>query len=288
MSIKQTKLREIAATCKVTGFEDYRSYLAAVYLAVKEISQSYSYAHFSVMLGLSSTNAHAIINGHRKLTQKTGVRIAEALGLSETHKRYFLALIRQEHATSSAERESAFRERLEIAKQNLGNTLDERRLRFFETWYNAAILELLRLEHASDQPSWLSENLQPHVPVPKIKQSIALLQELGYLSFSEKHGRLYPTEVLISTGDQVERMAIVSFHRQMIDLAISAMDQIDSEERNISAVTVAVSRELKQQFEEELVALRKKFLKLASEQKSAEEILQVNFQLFPVSRRVKP
>lgn len=287
MSVSLTKLREKASLCKVTAYEDYRSYLQAVYEAVKATADSYSYAHFSISLGLSSTNAHAIISGHRNLSQKTGVRIAEALNLSETHKRYLLALIRQEHAKSSAEREEAFSERLMLAKSSLSNKLDEHRLKFFETWYNAAILELLRLEEASDQPAWISENLRPHVPVPKIKQSLNLLTELGYLSFDETRGRLFPTEVTISTGDQVERLAIVSFHRQMIDLAVSAMDQISADQRNISAVTVAVSPELRQQFEEELLALRKRFLKLASEEKKPNEILQVNLQLFPVSRRQK-
>jgi uncharacterized protein (TIGR02147 family) len=285
MPVSLSKVREIAALCDITQHDDYRSYLSSVYEDVKTTVASYSYAHFSIVLGLSSTNVHAIISGHRKLSMKTGLRVAAALNLSESNKKYLLAMIRQEHARTNIEREQAFRDRLELAKSKLSDKTEEYRLLFFESWYNAAILELLRLENASDEPAWISENLRPHVNIPKIKQSLKLLQELGYLAYDQKRARLYPTEVMVSTGDQVERLAIISYHRQMIDLAVSAMDQIPAEDRDISAVTVAVSAELRSQFQEELICLRKRFLELASNEKKPNEILQINLQLFPVSRR---
>jgi uncharacterized protein (TIGR02147 family) len=287
MSLSLTRLRELAALCRITGYEDYRSYLEAIYQSAKQNTSEYSYAHFSINLGLSSTNAHAVIAGHRNLSQKTGMRIAAALGLSESHKKYFLALIKQEHAKSSSEREEAFHQRVELAKSGLSSIPDERLLRFFENWYNAAIIEVLRLESASDDPKWLSENLRPSVSLPKIKQSLKLLKELGYLVFDAKLERLYPSEVSISTSDQVERLAVLSYHRQMIDLAVSAMDQINAEDRDISAITIGVSGKLKNQIHQEVVTLRKKFLEMAKKERSPNEILQLNIQLFPISQRIK-
>lgn len=287
MSVSLKKLRDLASLCRITEYEDYRDYLEAVYQTIKAQASEYSYAHFSISLGLSSTNAHAVIVGHRDLSQKIGLRVALALGLSESHKRYFLALIRQEHAKSPLEREMAFKERLELKRASLPTRLDGRRLKFFESWHNAAIIELLRLEGASDAPQWISQTLRPEISVPTVKKSLKLLTELGYLAFDKKRGRLFPTEVSISTGDQVERLAILSYHRQMINLAISAMDQIDARDRDISTITVGVSAALKKQMQDEIVALRKKFLELASAEINPEEIIQVNMQIFPVSRGVK-
>jgi uncharacterized protein (TIGR02147 family) len=287
MSFSLTKLRELASLCKITNHEDYRGYLEAIYRLAKESASEYSYAHFSINLGLSSTNAHAIIAGHRNLSLKTGNRIATALGLTEHNKRYLLALIRQEHAKSHAEREEAFLERMQLARSALSSSVDERRLKFFESWHHAAILEILRLENASDDPQWLSDNLRPSVSIPKIKQSLELLKNLGYLAPSDKFRRLYPTEVLISTGDQVERLAILSYHRQMLHLAIAAMDKIDAEDRDIAAITIGVSGKLKSQIRDEVIKLRKRFLELAKNENSPDEILQLNVQLFPISKRLK-
>jgi uncharacterized protein (TIGR02147 family) len=287
MQVSLTRLRELAKLCRITTYGDYRSYLEAVYEAIKSNVPEYSYAHFSISLGLSSTNAHAVIAGHRNLSLKTGLRIAEALDLNGHHKRYLLVLIKQEHARSSAEREDAFQERIKIARSSLPTKQHENRLRFFESWENAAIIELLRLDGASDDPQWISENLRPALSVPKVKQSLRLLTQLGYVEFNETKGRLFPTEATISTGAQVERLAVLSYHRQMMNLAISAMDQIDAEERDISAITVMVSQNLKEQMLNEIFELRKKFLELSKNEENQDEILQINFQIFPVSKRVK-
>lgn len=287
MLLPLAKLRALAKRHSITEFEDYRSYLEAVYHSVKEITSNYSYAHFSVNLGLSSTNAHAIIAGYRNLSLKTGERIAESLGLSESNKKYLLALIKHEHAKTSADGDAAFKEKLDLAKANLPSKLDESRLRFFESWQNAAILELLRLEDAKDSATWISENLRPKISVPKVKQSLKLLNELGYIAVDKKRGRLYPAEVSVTTGNHVERLAVISFHRQMLDLAKSAMDQIPAEDRDIGAITLAVSQNLREQFTKEFVELRKRFLKLAEAEANPDEIIQINLQLFPLSRRQK-
>jgi uncharacterized protein (TIGR02147 family) len=287
MVLPLSKLRDVAKRHRITEFDDYRTYLEAIYHAIKEITSNYSYAHFSVNLGLSSTNAHAIIAGHRNLSLKTGERIADSLGLSESNKKYLFALIKHEHAKTSADGDAAFKEKLDLAKANLPSKLDESRLRFFEAWHNAAILELLRLDEARDSASWIADNLRPKLSIPKVKQSLRLLTELGYIALDKKRGRLYPTEVSITTGDHVERLAVISFHRQMLDLAKSAMDQIPAEERDIGAVTLAVSQNLREQFTREFIELRKRFLKLAETETNPDEIIQINLQLFPLSRRQK-
>jgi uncharacterized protein (TIGR02147 family) len=287
MVLPLSKLRDVAKRHLITDFDDYRTYLETVYHSIKDVASTYSYAHFSVNLGLSSTNAHAIIAGHRNLSLKTGQRIAESLGLSESHKKYLLALIKNAHAKTSADGDAAFKEKLDLAKTNLPTKLDESRLRFFEAWHNSAILELLRLHEANDTPSWIAENIRPKLSIPKVKQSLRLLTELGYVAFDKKRGRLYPTEVSITTGDHVERLAVISFHRQMLDLAKSAMDQIPAEERDIGAVTLAVSQKLREQFTREFIDLRKRFLILAESETDPDEIIQINLQLFPLSRRQK-
>lgn len=278
-------LKDVAAGIAVSDYSDYRSYLAALYQAAKALNASYSYALLSLELGLSSTNGFSVIQGKRDLSEKTATRISDKLQHSASQKKYFLALIRQEHAKTSLEREEAFQELIEIKQRQLPSDADRRQLAFFKHWYHAAILELLGLPHASDKPEWISENLRPSVSVPKVKQSLDLLQELNYLSFDKTKERLFPTEATISTGNEVERLAIFSYHRQMLELATQAMDIIPAEERDIGAITLRVSTQLHEQMKEEIIALRKRFIALANESSESEEILQVNFQLFPLSKK---
>jgi uncharacterized protein (TIGR02147 family) len=271
----------------VTAFDSYTDFLTGVYEKAKDQIQNYSYAEFSLDLGLGSTNAYGVVRGTRKLSEKIARRIAEHIGLNQTKTKYFVALVKRVNARSAEDKEKAFQEQLVMAHQSIKSDEQKRQLLFFEHWYHAAILELMRLPEAKDDPKWISSVLQPSVSVPKVKGSLELLQALGYLQFDRSLLRLVPSEKLISTGDQVERLAVMSFHRQMLELAAAAMDEIDQDDRDIAAVTLTVSKELMEQLKQDLIALRKKFLAQSQAEKAPTELVQVNLQIFPLKKNVK-
>jgi len=288
--MSKAKLRQCAERLPVTDYPDYRSYLSAIYAAAKAADASYSFTHLSLDLGLGSTNAHSVIAGRRPLTEKGAEKICAALHLVGVQKRYFLALVRQDRAKSSAEADAAFAERLELKSRVLPTQLDRRQLAFFSNWHNAAILELLRLSEASDDPEWIASALRPAVPVATVRESLALLEELGYVARDTTRGRLYPTEATVTTGNEVWGMAIAAFHRQMLELSLNALDKVAPDERDIGAVTIAVARADFQKMKEEVVALRKRYLKLSEETTDPDAIVQLNVQLFTMTpkQKVKP
>ena len=70
----------------------------------------------------------------------------------------------------------------------------------------------------------------------------------------------------------------------MLKLALDAVESVGSEERDISAVTVSVSPALQSQMKEEIVAMRKRFLALAAQESEPGVTVQVNFQMFPLTK----
>src|SRR4051812_42275669 len=103
MTLTKAKLKDIARTLKVTDHVDYRAYLGLVYAEAKAADPSYSYVRLSEDLGLSSTNAHSVIQRRRPLTVKAAHKICAALGLSGVQKRYLLTLVQQVRAKSLAQ-----------------------------------------------------------------------------------------------------------------------------------------------------------------------------------------
>ena len=285
MAMTKTRLREIVRALKVTDHNDYRHFLALVYEACKAEDESYSYVRFSADIGVGSTNAHSLIAGRRRMTLKVAERISSALNITGVQKKYFLSLVEQKRAKSTAERDAIFAQRLELRQKTLPTELDKRQLAFFENWYNAAILEILRLEDSRDDAGWLSKTLMPAVPQAKVAESLALLVDLGYLSHDGKRQRLYPTDVTITTGNEVFGMAIASYHRQMLKLAIDSLDEVPAEDRDISAVTLMATPELIAKIKDELSTLRKKFLALAAAESAATDVVQLNLQLFPLNKK---
>ena len=282
--MSKTLLKTIAKSIPVTHHTDYRTWLAAVYVAAKSSDSSYSYTKFSNDLELGSSNAHLIVSGKRDLTEKTGSKIIESFKLTGKQRKYFSALITYQRSRSTKDREQAFNEMMSLKSEVLPTTLSKNQLEFFADWYNAAILELLRLADASDDPQWLNKIINPKVSVPQIKRSLKLLTNLGYLKVDEKIGRLYPTEATISTGNEAYGMAMVSYHQQMLDVAKQSINDVEPSKREISATTMAITTSLRQQFKQDIISLRKRMIQLANEVEDANEIVQINMQLFPIAQ----
>lgn len=285
MAFSKTDLKEIARALKVTDFSDFRAFLSMVYGQAKAKDPSYSYVQLSENLGVGSTNAHGIITGKRVLTLKAAEKIVLALGLSGVQKKYFLTLVKQERARTAVDRDEAFEERLALRQKELPTELDKRQLAFFEHWYHAAILEILRLEACDGSPEWVAEHIRPELPLSKVKESFELLDGLGYIKIDPERQRYFPTDATITTGNEVLSLALMSFHRQMLKLSQEALDNVDREDRDISAITITASSALKEQFKDELIALRKRFLRLSAEEAGATEVLQVNLQMFPLVKK---
>lgn len=285
MALTKENLKEIARSLKATDHSDYRDFLSLVYEKAKAQDPSYSYARLSKDLSVGSANAHGIISGKRSLTVKAAEKICEALGMIGIQRKFFLTLVAQARARTSADRDEVFERQLSLRQRELPNELDRRQLAFFEHWYHAAILELLRLDESESTVEWIADHIRPELPEARVKESLTLLEDLGYIAKDEARGRLFPTDATITTGNEVLSLALMSFHRQMLKLSLEALDTVPREERDISAITVGVSPALQEQFKDEIVALRKRFLQLSAEEKGATEVVQVNFQLFPLIQR---
>ncbi len=277
-------LKTIAKSIPVTDHTDYRTWLAAVYVAAKSSDPSYSYTKFSNDLELGSSNAHLIVSGKRDLTEKAGNKIIESFKLTGKQRKYFSALVTYQRSRSTKDREQAFNEMMSLKSEVLPTTLSKNQLEFFADWYNAAILELLRLPDASDDPQWLNKTINPKVSVPQIKRSLKLLTDLGYLKMDQKLNRLFPTEATISTGNEAYGMAMVSYHQQMLDVAKQSINDVEASKREISATTMAITTSLRQQFKQDIISLRKRMIQLANEVEGANEIVQINMQLFPIAQ----
>jgi uncharacterized protein (TIGR02147 family) len=73
----------------------------------------------------------------------------------------------------------------------------------------------------------------------------------------------------------------------MIGLAGDAIERFGPADRDITSVTLGVSEETRNAIIERLAELRRELLELAEQDSSTEQVVQVNFQVFPLSRVVK-
>jgi uncharacterized protein (TIGR02147 family) len=283
--LSRATIKEQAAKIDASQFMDAPSYLKRVYDSLKLLDADMTYKKFSELVGLGSSNAHLVMNGKRELTLKAAEKIADALGLVRDQRRYFMLLAEYQRQRDPTERELIYRRLLNEKSKSLDNELSRKQLEFFGQWYHAAILELFRLPDAVDSPEWISSQLGPRLSATEIKHSLNLIKELGHLALNSATGKWQPTEELISTGDEIAGMAIYRFHQQMIDLAKIAMDEVEAEDREISALTFAANGAVRIAIKQRIVQFRKELLELAQTVSNPDQVIQINFQMFPVTDR---
>ncbi len=277
-------IQAIASRVAVTRFLDYREYLQAVYVALKQELGSYSYIGYADDLGFSKTNViHLIIKGKRPLTEKAGEKISNALDLRGNDRKYFEELISFQNSHDAINREQMMQNLLHYKAKDVSSEQSLDQLEFFTEWFNVVIYELAFTPYFSEDPKELAGLLTPRIRPEQARKSLDLMVRLGLLA-KDTEGRLRPTKDRISTGDEVASLAITRYHQKMIDLAKESLTSVNSQLRDISSISIAIPEALLPELKKEISALRKKLLTLSEQEQNPDSVYQVNFQLFPLSR----
>lgn len=269
----------------VYSYVDYRSFLGDSYAYAKATEYGFSFRVFSRRAGISSSNyLRLVIDGKRNLTAQMAARFAEACGLAGAQVEFFCELVAYNQAATNAERNrhherlTRFRPFREIRQ------LESEHASYHSTWYLPAIRELCRRPDFVEDPAWIGAQLSPNVPVHEVKQALATLLKLGLL-YHDDDGALRQRDALVATGQGPLGHHVFTYHHTMIERAGAALDQVHRDEREIASLTLCVSHDKMLELKQRLRDFRRDLLQLAELDNVPERVVQVNFQLFPLSNR---
>ncbi|MCC7542463.1 MAG: TIGR02147 family protein [Deltaproteobacteria bacterium] len=267
---------------EVYGYLDYRAFLRDVYRVKKR--RGFSFRAFSRKAGLGSPNyLKLVIDGDRNLTAEMAERFALALGLAADAARFFVALVAFNQARGTVERDEAYAKLTGFRRYRTVRRIDEATIRYFARWYYPAIRELAARHDFREDPAWIGAMLWPAVGESEVTDALATLIELGLLARGED-GRLRHAEALVSTGAELRSMALARYHRAMMARAADSIDRVPPDQRDISSLTLCLGPDGLRRLKERIVRLRRELLELSELEQDPRQVVQVNFQLFPLSR----
>jgi uncharacterized protein (TIGR02147 family) len=267
----------------VFGYVDYRAFLRDFYRTQKENKRPFSYRAFAKRAGIRSYNfLQLVMKGERNLGPEMAVRFARGCGLGKAEADYFCELVAFGQARTAEERTRCY-ERLGRFRQfREAHKLEPAQAAYHSTWYMPAIRELVALAGFKDDPKWIAAKLTPPISPAQARDAIETLCTLGLL-VREGRGRLRQADRVVTTGAGPLGHHVVNFHHAMIAQAAHALDQLPREERDISAVTLGVSERAFARIKERVATFRQELLQMADLDGAPERVVQVNFQVFPLS-----
>ena len=278
--------RECNDKVKPSGFLDYREYLEARYLFFKSHNPKYTYFEYAEDSGLGHNNLlNALIRGRRPLTPKTCKKLVIHFGLVGKERQYFEALVEHSYARDPVVREQIFRRLVSLKGRLVVNELDRLKLEFFSHWSHAVLLELMSCTDSSLEPEWFQEKISPKLSSDEVKNGLELLCRIGYARRNETLSKYEVIQSDVSTGAEVESVALVRYHQTLLDLARSAVTDCPPEEREINSLVLTVTAQEFQLLKEKIQEISQQIYDEHPGQPHASDaqVVQVSMQVFPLT-----
>lgn len=268
-------------------YTDYRTFLADYYCCHKAENPAFSYQLLSDKAGFSNRGfLFNVITGKKNLSQSSAVRLSQALRLNSKEADYFENLVSFNQAKNLKERNYFF-DKLNAIKSNRQGAATIRETRkdqyaFYAAWYISAIRSLIDMHNIKDDYGWLAKSVYPPIKPKEAKRAVALLESLGMIQ--KQNGGFYKvTDKTITAGKEIVRLGVQNFHLQTAELAKRALQELPKDKRNISGLTLGISKTAYDNMCKEIMAFQSKLLAMAEADKEAGNVYQLNFHFFPVS-----
>jgi uncharacterized protein (TIGR02147 family) len=274
-----------ASSDSVFHYLDYRRFLADYYTQQKRAEYGFSYRVLSRRAGCKSTNYPClVIKGKRNLTEEMALRFAEACGLRKNEVAYFCDLVQYNQASGGPAKERRYARLLAFAQFRKVHQLSAAQAQYFSEWYIPAVRELAARSDFRAEAEWIAARLLPSITLPQAKKALKVLFELGFLIQAEQGGVRRAHE-LVSSGGPLGHQ-LIAYHRAMLERASAAIDLVPRDEREISSVTLCVSQSKLLELKQQIRDFRQQLLQTAERDNEFERVIQVSFQLFPLSKGI--
>jgi uncharacterized protein (TIGR02147 family) len=267
----------------VYEFFDYRELLKDLYKRKKSRSPRFSYRVMAKKVGYPSPALFTrVTNGEINLQQRLVPGFSKVFGLRKPEVRYLQTLLSFDLAKTHEQKDFYF---TELLRQRRGRVevLTEDKYELFSNWYFVAVRELIEAKKFSGNYKELADSLMPRISPAQARKAVEKLERLGLIKKNAR-GYYQKTNATLTTGEVWSSLAIEHFQREAAELALEAMDRLPRGLRDMSTLTLSISGETYEKLLEKVKDCRRELLEIANEDKKADRVYQVNFQVFPLSR----
>jgi uncharacterized protein (TIGR02147 family) len=175
----------------------------------------------------------------------------------------------------------------EYSVDGSAHRLEAQQYDYYSKWWHTAVRSVLDMYDFRGDWKWLAKKLDPNISAQQAEQSVALLENLGLVA-KEASGRYRTTHKSLTTGTPLLPLAITKFHQGTLELAGRCLDEVPKEERDLSCLTLGISRKTLDRIKQKLKRFRGELLKLAEADDEADTVYHLNLHIFPMTKREKP
>ncbi len=268
----------------ILEYRDYRQYIADYY-ADRKAKSAFSWQEFAKAAGFSSpVYLKYVSEGRFNLSEEAAARTGKAMHLADFECKFFVEMVKFDHAKNDDEKRAAFSKMITIADGNKAKILEGESFRFFEDWKNPVLRELAPAMPGA-KPLALAHACRLEISAAEVSESLNFLVKADLLK-KDKDGNYEQTDKVVTTGPmEVTPLAVRGMHRQMGEFALDAIEGVPLDERHFSGLTLGITREAYQEIVQRIAEFRKDIIAIATRESATDEVYRLNVQFFPMTNK---
>jgi plasmid maintenance system antidote protein VapI len=148
-------------------------------------------------------------------------------------------------------------------------------------WYHYAILELTAVRQFEPDARWVARALG--LSVAEAQEAVERLVRLGFLKV--ERGRWVDCSDSVTTvGNEFTAAAFRQLQRQVLEMALGALEDVPLEQRDQSSMTMAINSRRLPEAKERIKRFRRQLCAFLQAGGSKDRVYQLGISLYPVSR----
>jgi transcriptional regulator with XRE-family HTH domain len=247
-----------------------RLYLQSELLRRCEKNPGYSLRSFARALQISPSSLSRILKGERPISQTTKKRFIPLLGLSPDEAE---ALSIQEVRPNPKLPQGEVLQMRQLSHDTFASISD---------WYHYAILELTQLKSFQPKAQWIASALG--VTVSEVNAAVERLLRLGLLKFTEGGEWLISGGSHTNVGNEVLASAHRKLQKQVLEMALKAVEEVPIQQRDQSSMTMAVSARRLAEAIEKITVFRRELCAFLEQDDERDEVYQLSISLYPLTQ----
>jgi uncharacterized protein (TIGR02147 family) len=269
----------------VFEYQNFRNYLKDYYNEEKAKKKYFSYRYFSEKAGVHTPSfLYYVIENKRNLTKSSIIKISQAIGHSREEADYFENLVFFNQADTINEKTHYYSRLIEVRRPIAAQKIESERFEYYSKWYHSVVREVVTFFNFKDDFTRLGSFLAPAISGKEARDSVALLERLGFIERDEAGMYHQTSNLVIGRPSPVNAFEIERFQLEMLQMAVRAYENIPIKQRMSTSTTFSVSSKTFELFKLRIRELQNDLMEIARVDDTQEQTFQITVNLFPVSR----
>ena len=226
-------------------------------------NRAYSLRAFARFLGMEASSLSQIMRGSRNASRKKTLELSRKLGVTPT------PLL----SPTPEQDERA------VNINSLNLTADA--FAVIGEWYHYGLLQMFGLKNFICEPQVIAKKLG--VTPTEVQTALFRLERLGMIEVCEQKKYKLITDQVTTVNNDFTNAAFKKFQRQLLEMALNALDDVPFERRDQTAMTFRFNPSRMQEAREKIKKFRRDFCAEFETDPECTEVYTLSTSFFPMS-----